>query len=58
MDAETNMKDWQSQEFQQGYDAWCDCKGIKANPYEEYTIDWVEWNQGWKEAQGFNFDQD
>ena len=56
MNEETNMKDWQSKEFQEGYDAWCDMKAKSANPYEAYSIDWVEWNQGYNEAESFRYE--
>lgn len=38
MNEETDMKDWTSKEFDEGYYAWCDMKGRCANPYEEFSF--------------------
>lgn len=51
MNENTDMNDYTSKEFQDGYDAWCDMKGIGSNPHDGFSFEWVEWNQGWKEAQ-------
>lgn len=56
MDEKTDMQDWQSKEFQEGYDAWCDMQGPAKNPYEKNSFDWVEWNQGWHEAHGLRYE--
>ena len=56
MDEKTDMQDYASTEFDEGYNAWCDMKSTGANPYEKYSIAWVVWHQGWKEAQCFKND--
>ena len=56
MDEDANINDRVSQEFEEGFEAWCDMKGNFTCPYEENSFEWIEWNQGWNEAAG-NFDQ-
>lgn len=52
MDKDTNMNDHSSHEFEEGFKAWCDMKSFSSNPYEQFSFEWVEWGQGWKEAAG------
>lgn len=52
MDEYTNMKDRSSKEFDEGFEAWLDIKSRISNPYEKYSFEWVEWDQGWNEAAG------
>lgn len=52
MDENTDMNDHVSHEFNEGFDAWCDMKPRLSNPYEKYSFEWVEWDQGWNEAAG------
>ena len=52
MNEDANMKDRGSKEFDEGFEAWCEMRSFLSNPYEEHSFEWVEWCQGWKEAQG------
>lgn len=49
---QTDMNDYTSKEFEEGFEAWCDMQARANNPYEPYSFEWVEWDQGWNEAQG------
>jgi len=53
MNENTNMDDYTSKEFEEGFSAWCDMKALFSNPYEKHSFDWVEWTQGWKDASGW-----
>lgn len=52
MDKDTNINDYVSHEFNEGLEAWSDMKTRFSNPYDKYSFEWVEWDQGWNEAAG------
>lgn len=55
MNKDKDMKDFASKEFDEGYEAWANLIDISKNPYEEFSISWIEWNQGWHEASNWKY---
>jgi len=37
--------------YPEGINAYHDMQGIDANPYEIYSLDWIDWNRGWHDAK-------
>lgn len=37
--------------YDEGREAYCDCKGLTDNPYDLDTKEGKDWNQGWVDAE-------